>query len=162
MRNETVDALGNIAARMSSLRDRFTVEILCKPSIPDNINNLRVFYDDQHILHFMANADVFKDASIDEDEHEKSLQDAINDNKGTSSPWVWYLLKISMTCRTALKGQGTTKTIVPLWCMNNLAWGRNKIRSSSILVLVAHCRSSKPLFACSNGTEMCSHGHMMI
>ena len=31
------------------------------------------FYDDQQILFFVANIDVFKDTSIDEDEHEKEF-----------------------------------------------------------------------------------------
>jgi len=73
MCNVAVDALENIAARMTPLRDRFSIEILYKPSIPDNITNLRVFHDDEQILHFMANADVFKDATIDEDINERSL-----------------------------------------------------------------------------------------
>ena len=59
---------------MSSIRDRFTIGIFYKPSIPDNITNSHVFNDDQQILHFIANIDVFKDAAIDDDEHERSLQ----------------------------------------------------------------------------------------
>ena len=47
MRNVVVDTLANTAASMSPLRDRFTVEILYKPSIPDNIANLCTFGDDQ-------------------------------------------------------------------------------------------------------------------
>lgn len=54
---------------MSPLRDIFYVEILYKPIVLDIIN-LCIFYDDEHIIQFMANVDVFKDASIDEDEHE--------------------------------------------------------------------------------------------
>ena len=42
--------------------------------ILDNINNLCVFNDDQQLLHFMDNVDVFKDAAIDDEEHERSLQ----------------------------------------------------------------------------------------
>lgn len=72
MRNATINALTNVASRMSPIRDRFTIEILYKLSIPDNITNLCVFNDDQQILHFMANTDVFKDATIDA-EHERSL-----------------------------------------------------------------------------------------
>lgn len=54
---------------MTSLRDRFTIENLYKPYIPNNITNLHVFDDDEQILHFMTNTDVFKDTTIDEDEH---------------------------------------------------------------------------------------------
>jgi len=44
---------------MSAIRDTFTIQILYKPSILNNITNLRMFNDDQQILHFMANVDVF-------------------------------------------------------------------------------------------------------
>ena len=70
MCNAAPNDLANTTSRMSPLRDRLTVEILYKPSIPVNITILRVFDDDQQILHFMANVVVFNDATIDEDEHE--------------------------------------------------------------------------------------------
>jgi len=73
MCNATVDALANVATRMTPLRDRSTIEILYKSSIPDKIANLCVFYDDKQILHFMANDDIFKDEAIDEYVHEQSL-----------------------------------------------------------------------------------------
>ena len=41
-----------------------------------------MFNDDQQILHFMANVDVFKDASIHDDEHESSLQVKASSKKG--------------------------------------------------------------------------------
>lgn len=59
---------------MSVIRDRFTIEILYKPSILNNITNLRVFNDDQHILCFIANAEIFKYVVLDDDEHDQSLQ----------------------------------------------------------------------------------------
>ena len=73
-------------ARLSTLREGFSVEILYKPSIPDNITNLHVFDDDQHIFCFMVNTRVFKDATINEDEHKKALQDAANASKGNLIP----------------------------------------------------------------------------
>jgi len=47
MRNTIADALANYAARFSPLRDDFSIEILYKPSILDNITNLHTFNDDQ-------------------------------------------------------------------------------------------------------------------
>lgn len=73
-RYATTNALANTTSRMSPLRDRFSIKILYRPSISDNITNLRVFDDDQQILHFMANVDTFKDATVDEKEHHRSLQ----------------------------------------------------------------------------------------
>jgi len=73
MCNAIVNALVNAVASITLLRDRISTEILYNPSIPDNIGNLRVFDDEQQILHFMASTDVFKYTSIYEDEHEQSL-----------------------------------------------------------------------------------------
>jgi len=47
MCNAAADALVNATARMTPLRDKFSIEILYKPSIPDNITNLCVFDDDE-------------------------------------------------------------------------------------------------------------------
>ena len=41
------------------------------PSIPDNVTNWKVFYDDQQILGFLTTHDTFKDVAIDEVEHDK-------------------------------------------------------------------------------------------
>eukprot|EP00253_Pinus_taeda_P019047 PITA_19047 len=73
--NVDVDTLANAASRFTPLRDGFSIEIMYKPVVPDNITNLRVFNDDQQILEFMTNVEVFKEATIEEEEHEKSLQD---------------------------------------------------------------------------------------
>lgn len=86
MRNETTYSLENTATRMLLLRDWFTIEILYKPSIPDNINNLYFFYDDQYILYFMANYDVFKKVAIDENKHMYTLQDTTTARKGNLIP----------------------------------------------------------------------------
>jgi len=76
LRNATTYALVNADASMSPLRNRFSIEIIYKPFVPDNVTNFHVFNDDQKILHFMDNANVFKDASIEEDEHDQALQEA--------------------------------------------------------------------------------------
>lgn len=56
-----------------------------------------MFNDDQQILHFMANTDIFKDAVIDEDENKCYLQVEASNMKGhiitkdvTSSHKVWH------------------------------------------------------------------------
>lgn len=84
--NAAANALENVASMMSPIRDIFTIEILYRPSIPDNINNIRMFGDDQQILPFMSNADTFKDAVIDEDKHEWPLQEEASSKKGHLIP----------------------------------------------------------------------------
>lgn len=53
----------------------FSVQLLFRPSVPDNITNFRVFDDDEQIMNFLASKDVFEDAVIDEQEHKQQLQE---------------------------------------------------------------------------------------
>jgi len=41
-----------------------------------------VFNDDQHIMYFISNTHVIKEATIDDDEHKRSLQAEASDSKG--------------------------------------------------------------------------------
>lgn len=88
--NATIDILANAFAQMSPLKYGFFIEIIYKPFVPDNITNFRVFNDDQQILYFISNTDVFKDEIIEEDdvikedEHDKALQDSFQSSKGNT------------------------------------------------------------------------------
>jgi len=52
--------------------------------MPDNITNLHAFNDDQWIIHFMDNADILKDNTIEEDYHDRVQQEASNEMKGNT------------------------------------------------------------------------------
>jgi len=45
-----------------------------------------MFDDDQQRLHFIVNTNTFKDAAIDENEHERSLQARVDVKKGHLIP----------------------------------------------------------------------------
>lgn len=109
MHNVATDALANVAARLSPLRDNF-FEILYKPSIPYNITNLRIFNDDQQILHFMENVDVQKVVVIDENEHERALRDGARVNKENPIPKGMVSLEKSYDLKNLLRGLVNTKT----------------------------------------------------
>jgi hypothetical protein len=71
--------LATTASRLSPLEDyeasRFTVEILYKPSVPNNISNWKFFEGDEQIINFLTNQDNFKDLMIDDEEfQEKSTE----------------------------------------------------------------------------------------
>ena len=57
------------------------MELIFRPSIPNNIFNWHVFYNDVQVLNFLTNDDTFKDSSIDEVTHDENLRDfmVIND-----------------------------------------------------------------------------------
>jgi hypothetical protein len=71
VKNILVDYLATVASRISPLEDyevsRFTVELLFKPSVPNNISNCKVFDGDEHIINFMTNQDNFKYLAIDDE-----------------------------------------------------------------------------------------------
>jgi hypothetical protein len=62
--NYDVDILANVASKLipseGIMPDTFSVELLYKPSIPDNITNWRVFEDDQQIINFLHMKDTFR------------------------------------------------------------------------------------------------------
>jgi hypothetical protein len=71
-KNILADSLATTASRLSPLEDyeasRFTVELLYRPSVPNNISNWKVFEGDEKIINFLTNQDNFKDLAIDDEE----------------------------------------------------------------------------------------------
>jgi hypothetical protein len=61
--NSEVDLLDNITSKLLPVEglslNAFSIELLFRPSILDNITNWRVFDDDQHIINFFHMEDTF-------------------------------------------------------------------------------------------------------
>ena len=80
-RSQNVDAdlLANTTSKLIPPEclsiDMFSINLIEKPSIPNNVTNWKVFDDDQKILDFLIAQDTFKDVAIDEANHDKSLSD---------------------------------------------------------------------------------------
>ena len=57
LNNSKADLLANVASKLFPAEglspDAFSVELLFRPSVPDNITNWRVFDDDQQIINFL-------------------------------------------------------------------------------------------------------------
>ena len=70
--------LANVASNLfpsdDFSHDKFSVELIYRPSIPDNITNWRVFEDDEQIINFLHSEDTFKGSAIDDKQHEALLQ----------------------------------------------------------------------------------------
>jgi ribonuclease HI len=71
MQNTLVDSLYTMASILSPLEEyeasTFAVEMIFKPSVPNNISNWKVFEGDEHIVDFLTNQDNFKDLAIDDE-----------------------------------------------------------------------------------------------
>ena len=85
VKNAAVDLSATSAARFVPMNNRCSIELLFRPSVPDNITNLRVFDDDQQILECSLNEDTFKGAIIDDEEHEANLKNGNFILKGVST-----------------------------------------------------------------------------
>ena len=57
LNNSEDDLLANVASKLFPVEglspNAFSVELLFRPSVPDNITNWRVFDDDQQIISFL-------------------------------------------------------------------------------------------------------------
>jgi hypothetical protein len=77
LNNFEVDLLTNVASKLFPTEglspNAFLIELLSKPSVPDNITNWTVFYDDQQIISFLHMEDTFRGSVIDEGTHDKDL-----------------------------------------------------------------------------------------
>lgn len=86
-KNIDVDLLANVSSRLlppkGFIIDNFYVELFFRPSIPDNVTSWRVFDDDKQLLQFLHSEDTFKDQVIDDEEHDKALQESTSKSK----PW---------------------------------------------------------------------------
>jgi hypothetical protein len=80
-KNIVVDSLATTASRLSPLEDfeesRFSIELLYKPSVPNNITNWKVFEGDEQILEFLTNGENFKDLAIDDEEFPAYLEEIL-------------------------------------------------------------------------------------
>jgi hypothetical protein len=76
--NYEVDTLANAASNLclsdDFSHDKFSIELIYKMSIPDNITNWGVFEDNEQIINFIHSEDTFKGLIIDDEQHEDLLQ----------------------------------------------------------------------------------------
>jgi ribonuclease HI len=77
--NVEADLLANVASKLLPADglspNAFSVELLFRPSIPNNITSWRVFEDDQQIINFLHMEETFQGAIIDEQSHDDNLSD---------------------------------------------------------------------------------------
>ena len=76
--------ISNVASNLSHndvfTQDKFYVQLIYRPSIPDNITNWRVFDDDQQTIYFHHFEDTFRGSVIDDEQHESLLQDSASED----------------------------------------------------------------------------------
>jgi hypothetical protein len=79
LNNSKDDLLANVASKLFPTEglspNEFSVELLFRPSVPDNITNWRVFDDDQQIIIFLHMEETFQGIVIDKCTHDDNFHD---------------------------------------------------------------------------------------
>jgi hypothetical protein len=76
-KNTLTNSMATASSRLSPLEDykgsQFTVELLYKPLVPNNISNWRVFEGYEQIMNFLTNQDNVKHLAIDDEVFQEKL-----------------------------------------------------------------------------------------
>ena len=87
--NVDADLLANVASRLIPFENfepnAFSVELIYRPSVLDNVTNWRVFNNDEQIINFLTMEDTFKDSMIDEEKHDTEIKGESGETPNTSS-----------------------------------------------------------------------------
>jgi hypothetical protein len=85
MQNASTDLLENVASKLIPPKyftpNRFFVELVFRPFVPDNITNWRVFNDDVDIINFLSSEGTYENDIIDEESHDHELNKSSSDDK---------------------------------------------------------------------------------
>ena len=85
MQNTSADLLANVAFKIIPSEefspDRFSIELIFRPSIHDNITNWRVFNDDTDIIDFLSSDGSYEGQIIDEHEHDLQIENKHDANQ---------------------------------------------------------------------------------
>lgn len=91
IQNASSDLLTNVASKLippdDFNPDRFSIELIFRCSIPDNVTNWCVFNDDDDILSFLTSKGSYFDQLISEYEHDK-MQNRSSDENNLPKPVV--------------------------------------------------------------------------
>eukprot|EP00253_Pinus_taeda_P033995 PITA_33995 len=82
--NAVADLLASVASKLLPYEDyspdRFSIELIFRPSIPDNVTNWCVFNHDEDILNFLTSEGSYDDQIINETDHDLQLEKKLNEN----------------------------------------------------------------------------------
>eukprot|EP00253_Pinus_taeda_P014460 PITA_14460 len=82
--NSAANLLGNVVSKLLPSEDYspdiFSIELLFRPSIPDNITNWRVFNHDEDILQFLTSEKSYDDQIIEENENDIQMRGKHEEN----------------------------------------------------------------------------------
>lgn len=89
LQNVSANLLANVTSNLIPPEDyspdRFSVELIFRPSIPDNITIWRAFNNNLNIISFLTSEGSYDDQIVDEDQHDNQFKQEIIINSITKS-----------------------------------------------------------------------------
>lgn len=77
LQKASVDLLASVASKLIPSQEfspnRFSIELIFRPSIPDNVTNWRVFNNDADIINSLTSGGTYEEQIIDEHEHDLQI-----------------------------------------------------------------------------------------
>ena len=67
LQNAAADLLATSASRLVTTNNNCSIELIFRPSVPENVTNMRVFDDNEQLIEFFTNEESFKESIIDEE-----------------------------------------------------------------------------------------------
>ena len=103
MQNDSTDLLATIASRLIPPEgfspNRFSVELIFRPFVPNNITNWRVFNTNVGIINFLSSEGTYENDIIDEESHDHELNKSSPHDKIKSKNIVpKYVVKLEGLC----------------------------------------------------------------
>ena len=93
LQNVSADLLANVASKLIHSKEfspeRFSIHLVFRPSIPDNVKNWRVFNNDADIIDFLTSEGSYEEQIIDEHEHDLKIN-----HKQDQNPIQNYVVKM--------------------------------------------------------------------
>ena len=84
MQNTSGDLLPNVESKLITSQefspDRFSIELIFRPYVPDNITNWRVFSNDSDIIKFLTSKGSYDSQILDENEHDIQIKKEQDEN----------------------------------------------------------------------------------
>lgn len=86
--NVEADLLANIASQLIPSENfqpnNFSIDLIYRTSVSDNITNWRIFIDDEQIINILTMEETFKGLVIDEDQHDAKIKKGITKSSKTT------------------------------------------------------------------------------
>ena len=117
LQNFAAGLLATSTSKLVPTNHNCSIELIFRPSVANNITNMRVFDNDEHIINFLTNNEVFQESVIDDEEYQENLHNE-EATKGNFMPKGVRTLEGMFDMHKNSENQPMSKPIVHIYNMS--------------------------------------------